>query len=65
MKKYLFVLAAVLVSCTVNSNKKIEEEPFWLGADLGWITEYEANGYNFYNNQGQKREATALMKELG
>lgn len=38
---------------------------FWKGADIGWATEYEANGLNFYNNNGEQRECTALMKELG
>ena len=31
----------LLVSCT----QKQKEEPFWLGADLGWITEDESKGY--------------------
>lgn len=38
---------------------------FAKGADLGWITEYESKGYGFYNAKGEKRECTALMKELG
>ncbi len=38
---------------------------FAKGADLGWVTEMEAKGYKFYNAQGQERECTALMKELG
>ena len=40
-------------------------QEFWLGADLGWITEYESLGYKFYNLQGQEMECTALMKEFG
>lgn len=36
-----------------------------LGADIGWNTEYEQKGYKFYNWQGEERECTALMKELG
>ena len=38
---------------------------FWKGADIGWATEYDANGLKFYNNNGEQRECTALMKELG
>ncbi|MEG1008101.1 MAG: glycosyl hydrolase 53 family protein [Bacteroides sp.] len=38
---------------------------FAKGADIGWVTEYESKGYNFYNIKGEKRECTALMKELG
>ncbi len=38
---------------------------FTLGADIGWSTEYEQRGYKFYNWNGQERECTALMKEMG
>ena len=38
---------------------------FAKGADIGWVTEYESKGYNFYNAKGEQRECTALMKELG
>lgn len=38
---------------------------FAKGADIGWCTEYESKGYDFYNAKGEKRECTALMKELG
>lgn len=38
---------------------------FAKGADIGWVTEMEAKGYRFYNADGQERECTALMKELG
>ena len=55
----LAIIAAVL-------SAGCEREPdFWLGADLGWITEYEHYGHKFYNDDGQEMECTALMKELG
>lgn len=38
---------------------------YWKGADIGWATEYESRGLKFYNRDGQERECTALMKELG
>lgn len=38
---------------------------YWKGADIGWATEYESHGLKFYNREGQERECTALMKELG
>jgi hypothetical protein len=28
-----------------NENVQTQTEQFWLGADLGWITEYEAQGH--------------------
>jgi arabinogalactan endo-1,4-beta-galactosidase len=38
---------------------------FAKGADLGWITEYEARGFKFYTAAGAEMECTALMKNLG
>lgn len=52
-----FVVLVALAGCN-------REPEFWLGADLGWITEYESYGHKFYNMNGEERECTALMKEL-
>ena len=60
-RKLLLLALLVLSACS----PKAEEPEFWLGADIGWCTEYEAKGYKFYNKEGQERECTALMKELG
>ena len=60
MKKFGRVLAVVSAIIAIASCKN--EPEFWLGADLGWITEYEHYGYKFYNKDGQERECTALMK---
>jgi len=38
---------------------------FAKGADISWVTELEAKGHKFYNELGEQRECTALMKELG
>ena len=54
----VFAALTALVSCN-------REPSIWLGADLGWITEYEAYGHKFYNKDGVEMECTALMKELG
>ena len=56
-----FIGAALLIAC----NEENSEQEFWLGADLGWITEYESFGHKFYNKHGQEMECTALMKEFG
>lgn len=70
----LFSLLFVLlfqISCTGNKRgvsqqtDSISTDTFALGADLGWITEMESQGDKFYNRQGEERECTALMKELG
>ena len=63
MKNY-FKFAALAFVIAFASGCKNEPE-FWLGADLGWITEYEHRGLKFYNQNGEERECTALMKELG
>jgi len=69
----LLCATSALVACG-NSNNKSTTKPvepselktdFARGADIGWITEYESKGYNFYNARGEQRECTALMKELG
>ena len=58
-----FALSVVLLLAACNEINTRQE--FWLGADLGWITEYESLGYKFYNLQGREMECTALMKEFG
>lgn len=59
MKKILYMLplAAMLISCGGGH--------YWKGADIGWATQLEAKGQYFYNENGEKRECTLLMKELG
>lgn len=64
----LFILGVLSAACTSKNTQNDlppRQTEFWLGADIGWCTEYEHNGYKFYNNEGQERECTALMKELG
>lgn len=41
------------------------ESVFWLGADISATTELESRGIFSYNVKGERRENTALMKELG
>lgn len=62
--KYFIRLAVLAFVLTIGAGCKSEPE-FWLGADLGWITEYEHRGLKFFNKDGEERECTALMKELG
>ena len=77
---YLFglVLGAMLCfsACGNSGSSSNEEENpapdapvvdngFAKGADISWVTELEAGGHRFYNADGEVRECTALMKELG
>ena len=62
-----------IIGCSSSSTKveepeKEEEEKvvdFYKGADISWVTELESKGHKFYNDHGQERECTALMKEYG
>ena len=63
MTRKLYLLAFCLlamISCSCS-----QKSHYWKGADIGWATEYEAHGLKFYNQAGEERECTALMKELG
>lgn len=65
MKKIFLALAAALaVTACAEKNPAIPED-FYLGADISWITEMEAAGHKWYNKDGEQRECTALMKEMG
>lgn len=54
----------ILMSCSSNK-ATIEEDIFYKGADISWVTEMESKGHKFYNAKGEERECTALMKEYG
>ena len=43
----------------------LQAQTFWLGADISGTTELEARGLQLRNAQGEPRENTALMRELG
>ncbi|MCX8473045.1 MAG: glycosyl hydrolase 53 family protein [Sediminibacterium sp.] len=75
------IISLILAVCIfmVYCNSKINSQPtqitkptttntdssFYKGADISWVTEMEANNYNFYDSSGTKKDAFLLMKELG
>lgn len=59
----LATLGMMLASC--SREQEAPKDVFALGADIGWSTWMEADGMKLYNYEGEEREATALMKELG
>ncbi len=59
MRKTLFTLLLLLSSMVSMA------QDFALGADISWITELESKGQKWYNWQGEERECTALMQEMG
>lgn len=64
MRKILIIIALVL-SVVSSLNTFAQSKEFWLGADISWETEFESRGRKVYNYNGEERETTALMKELG
>lgn len=60
MKRLTHLLFLAFMSLTVSA-----QEPFWLGADISGTTDLEARGVQLRNTQGEPRECTALMYELG
>ncbi len=59
MKRKIFVLTVLCVSLVMQAQN------FWLGADISGTTMLEQRGGQLYNSQGEPRENTALMRELG
>lgn len=59
MKRIFNLLFFACVSMTLSAQQ------FWLGADISGTTELEARGVQLRNAQGEPRENTALMHELG
>lgn len=48
-----------------NDRTAPDRNAFAKGADISWVTQMESEGMKFYNSEGQERECTALMKEIG
>ncbi|MBR4924793.1 MAG: glycosyl hydrolase 53 family protein [Prevotella sp.] len=64
MKNKLLITILLCAFVTTAATAQQTGE-FWLGADISGTTELEARGVKLYNNNGEIRENTALMKELG
>lgn len=61
MKKYL--LFVFLLVCTfVESQSQFE---FSKGADVSWLPQMEATGYQFYDSDGTPKDALQLLKDRG
>ena len=62
MKRFTFLTVFVAACLLLHAQQK---RVFWLGADISGTTELEARGKQLRNAQGEPRENTALMRELG
>ena len=60
--KRLPLLLTLVSWMSVNTSA---QHTFWLGADISGTTELESRGVQLRNRQGEPRENTALMRELG
>ena len=61
-----FLLVVVLLCCNMSLTAEAQQlTTFWLGADISGTTALEARGKQLRNAQGEPRENTELMKELG
>ena len=68
MKKYLLfsVLSFLLVVVSCKKNPEITEEPidtgFVKGADIGWLQQMEATGYQFYTKDFLEKYNAKMIK---
>ena len=59
------MLLAVGACVLTYAQKPTSDVTFWVGADISGTTELEARGVQLRNAEGEPRECTALMRELG
>lgn len=76
IRTIILLMAVLLAACTPQDkpagdepdkgNEETIERSFYAkGADISWTTQMEADGVKFRNAEGQEKECTALMKEIG
>ncbi len=67
--KHLFstitVLSALLLFTWSHKVWAQPAEPFWFGVDMGWLTQYEAQGWKCHDTDGNERETMELMGSYG
>ena len=59
------VATQVVVPVSPNTPSTTDTTTFIKGADIGWVTEMESKGIQFYNKNGVATDCFALMKEIG
>jgi arabinogalactan endo-1,4-beta-galactosidase len=70
--KILFLLALFIAIHFSSCSKSKAENPtpiiadtFAKGADVGWLSQMEATGYNFYDADGTEKNCLQLLKDRG
>ncbi|MBO0356524.1 glycosyl hydrolase 53 family protein [Hymenobacter sp. BT186] len=61
MKKILQLIGLVAALCS-GPVAKAQTPVFAKGADVGWVTEMEAAGYQFYNNAGTQQDLFQILR---
>ena len=60
------IIFSLFFACENNRQADENQEcAFAKGADIGWLTEMEAAGKKFFNEQGEEMECITLLKSLG
>ena len=66
MHRYLlFLFFTFSCSFLTSFAQQKADHDFVLGADMGWLTEYESKGWKFYDRNGREREGMSLMADYG
>jgi len=63
----LTVIFILILSVTFLSMPKTYTQALQLckGADVSWLSEMEANGYKFYNDDGIEQDCLQILKDHG
>jgi arabinogalactan endo-1,4-beta-galactosidase len=63
----LVIILGFTISCSTPSKtiEKAKEYSFSNGADVGWLPQMEATGYQFYDADGSKKDCLQLLKDRG
>ena len=71
-KGVVIVSWLLFCSCSKNPSATAQITPpvtdsflFAKGADIGWLSQMEANGYSFYDSDGTKKDCLAILKLKG
>lgn len=58
-------MKTLLIALLMAAALPARAEAFAKGADIGWLPQMEATGYQFYNKQGKPDDCLQILKDLG
>jgi len=62
MQKINIIITALIL---IVSGYAKAQKPFAKGADIGWLPQMEATGYQFYNDDGKPEDCLKILKDHG